>query len=224
MSLATINQLVADKIRQADLGSFVQSDVVDRAITQALLRYSQDKPQQLTEDLLASGDVVPLPAGWVPQRSTLQLVEYPVGQAPISVLLASWAKPVGGDARLVLLLDTLPANTPVRVHYTAPHEVDGSTVPDEHHNAVACWAAAELCRQAATKFGHDRDASMQAAAVSMASQSGDLARRAKEWLAQYRTDLGLPDPDATPGGQAAGTVVSWGSDGHRRGRFHSQGY
>ena len=67
-------------------------------------------------------------------------------------------------------------------------------------------------------------APISAANVAQQSQSGELARRARDWLLQYRTALGLPDPEKASGGQAAGTVVQWDGDGHRRGRFSSLGY
>lgn len=221
MPLALITQLVDDKLRSAALGDLAPPDVRDRAVAQALLQYGLDVPLVQQADALAMGANVALPVGWITGRSVLDALEYPVGLAPMATLPAVPTKVLSGEWRLVLLSDTLPDNSPVRVHFTVPHAVDGSTVPAEHINAVACWAAAEMCRQAATKAGHDRDATINAAAVNGSSQSGDLGRRAKDWAAQYRTALGLPDPEARTGGEAAGTVVSWGGDGHRRGRFAS---
>lgn len=223
MSLASITQLVDDKLRIAALGDLAPEDVRDRAVLQALLQFGLDMPQQLKADAVAMGEVIALPGAWIDGRSTLEALEYPVGLAPMASLPAVVTMGLGDDLRIVLLTDTLANGTPVRVHFTAPHAADGSTVPAVHENAVACWAVAEMCRQAATKAGHDRDATISAASVGTASQSGDLARRAKDWLMQYRTALGLPDPEARSGGEAAGVVVAWGGDGHRRGRFSSLG-
>lgn len=223
MSLATITALVDDKLRNAALGDLADPDVRDRAIEQALVQYGVDEPQDLVaEQTNVSGYILALPAGWVVPRSRLQAVEYPLDRVPMAMLEATAYR--DASAWRVLLAEPVSGIT-LRVHYTAPHAVDGSTVPDHHVNAVACWAAAELCRQWATQKGHERDATISAGASNGASQSGDLARRAKEWLAVYRVALGLPDPDKpgqASGGQAAGAVVSWGAR-RVRGRFYSYG-
>ncbi|MFN3302793.1 MAG: hypothetical protein ACK44A_03635 [Roseateles sp.] len=223
MSLATIIQLVHDKLRSDALGDLVSTDLVSRVVAQALVHYSTDKPRELTADTTADGDQVPVPPEWVEGVSKLTAVEYPVGEAPMQTLAAAPARPWGGAVRIVLQERSLPTATPVRLHFTTTHASDASTVPAAHENAVACWAAAELCRQAATRAGHDRDATISAANTNQSSQSGDLARRAKDWLAQYRTELGLPDPDAKASGKPAGTVVTPAGDGHRRGRHTSLG-
>lgn len=222
MSLATIVQLVNDKIRSEALGSLVDTDRIDRVVAQALIAYSVDKPHELTEDTTAEGDQVPVPPAWVEGVSKLTAVEYPVGATPMQTLAAAPVRPGGGAVRVVLQDRSLPAGTPVRLHFTAAHLMDASTVPASDENAVACWAAAELCRQAATKAGHDRDATMTAMAAQQSSQSGDLARRAKDWLAQYRTELGLPDAEAKAAGKPAGVVVTPEGDGHRRARLTSK--
>ena len=86
-------------------------------------------------------------------------------------------------------------------------------------------ARLQSIRQLATQLGHDRDATIGAMGQQQGSQSGDMARRAKEWLAVYRVALGLPDPDkkgANTNGKPAGAVVSWGAR-RVRGRFYSYG-
>jgi hypothetical protein len=220
MSLAAITALVDDKLRSVSLGAAANTAARDRAITQALVQYSEDEPQDLVAAATANGYFIDVPAEWVPVRSRLQAVEYPLDQLPMAMLEASELHQVSGW-RIVLAEPV--TNLAVRVHFTAPHAADGSTVPDHHINAVACLAASELCRQLATQLGHDRDASIGAMAQQQGSQSGDMARRAKEWLAVYRVALGLPDPDkagAGTSGKPAGAVVSWGAR-RVRGRFYS---
>lgn len=222
MTIATITQLVDDKLRTVALGDLAPAGARDRAIGQALLQYNLDAPQRLSADVTMSGEAFAAPAGWVVDWSQLVAVEHPIGQVPMQTLRAGITMSLSNTQMIVLLYDSLPVTT-VRVHFTAPHASDASTVPPQHENALACWAAAELCRQAATKAGFDRDSTIGAANVSAQSQSGELARRAKDWLAQYRTALGLADPEKA-GAQPAGTVVAWDGDGHRRGRFSSLGY
>lgn len=222
MSLATIKDLVNDKLRSDALGSLVSVELIDRAVAQALLRFSSDEPQLLFADQTADGQTVLVPADWMDGVSRLDRVEYPVGESPERTVAAAITRPWGGAVRITLE-SALPTATPVRVHYTAPHLADASTVPEAREAAVACLAAAELCRQAATRAGHDRDATISAAATSQSSQSGDLARRARDWEAQYRTMLGLPDVDAKTTAKGASAVVTPASDGHRRARLASAG-
>lgn len=223
MSLATITQLVADKMRTVSLGREVGDPRVhERAIGQAVLQYGLDVPQKLTDDVVGvTGGLFDLPPDWDATSSALVAVEYPIGVAPMATLEAAVARSEGGAWQVMLLDDTLTDAT-VRVHYTGPHQVDADvcTVPAIHENAIACWAAAELCRQLATQKGHERDASISAVATTGGSQSGDLSRRARDWTTQYRVALGLADPEATAGSRAAGTVVAFGST-RMRGRFNS---
>ena len=220
MPLAQIIALVDDKLRSAALGSAANLATRDRAIEQAVVQYSEDAPRVLVADVAGvNTQTIAVPVGWVAGRSRLVQVEHPIGTLPVSTLAA--ATGYDGTAWQVVF-EQAPANALVRIHYTAPHELSDSecTIPAQHENAVASWAAAELCRQLATQRGHDRDATIGAAATQGQSASGDLARRAREWVAVYRTTLGLPDPDKDPGARAAGAVVSFATD-RRRGRFNS---
>lgn len=223
MSLATITALVDDKLRSVALGAAADTAARDRAIGQALVQYSDDEPQDLVAEVAAvTGYFIDVPVGWEPARSRLQAVEYPLDQLPMATLEAAELHQAAGWK--IVLAEPVTSLT-VRLHYTAPHAADGSTVPGHHVNAVACWAAAELCRQLATQLGHDRDATIGAMGQQQGSQSGDMARRAKEWLAVYRVALGLPDPEkagASASGKPAGAVVSWGAR-RVRGRFYSYG-
>lgn len=224
MSLATITQLVSDKLRAAQLGTELGGTAErDRAIAQAVLQYGLDRPLVTSADVAGvNGSVVLLPTTWVAGRSVLGAVEYPIGEWPVSSLEA--AVVVGATATTIFLEQDTLADATVRVHFTVPHTVDnsGCTVPAQDLNAVACWAAAELCRQLATAKGHDRDATLTAAAVNGGSQSGELARRAKDWLREYRNALGLPDPDR-PTVAPASAVASWGSTRRPRPRLYSLG-
>lgn len=224
MSLANIRTLVADKLRTVALGRELADPLlIDRAIGQALLQYGLDAPQQLAVlETGITGDSLAVPEGWVAGRSVLLQLEYPVGQSPMATVQAAVMLDLLDEWRIVLADETL-ADATVRVWFTAPHADDASTVPAVHHNAVACWAAAELCRQLATQKGHERDATIAAAQTNGASQSGDLARRARDWDLQYRQALGLRDPAASTGPDSAGVVVQF-ERARMRGRFSSPGW
>lgn len=226
MSLASITALIDDKLRSVALGTTLADPAVrDRALAQGVLQYGQDAPQRLAELVAGvTGCFVPLPSGWVSGGSALLAVEYPLGQAPMQTVDAAVGMLAAGTPTIVLE-STVLANESVRVFYTAPHTLTSTvcTVPALHENALACWVAAELCRQLATQKGHERDSTMAAAVAGGPSQSGDLARRAKDWFTQYRTVLGLPDPEQVVGPQGASVNVNWGWQ-RTRGRFSSMGY
>ncbi|XHS78503.1 hypothetical protein ACFJGW_00600 [Burkholderiaceae bacterium UC74_6] len=236
MSLSKIILLVNDKLRSEALADLAAADVVERAVGQALLRYGQDKPLDmdgLVEAQTDLTDMLPMPDGWQPGVSNLVSVEYPVGEAPMVTIPALVVHPITGGDRIRLTLDALPLDSQARIHFTGSHAADGSTVPEAHMDAIACLATAELCRQSATRYGFDRDATLNAAGVSQPSQGAELARRAKDWAAQYYAQLGLRNPDQVSAGSSgdagtgvasAGVVVQPARDGHRRGRFSSQRY
>lgn len=205
MPLAEITQLVDDKLRSATLGRMADTAQRDRAIALALLQYSADAPlQQMLRLVNVNASSLAVPEGWAASWA-LDAVEAPVGQIPRATVDA--AAYFDGLAWSILLAQPLVAPV-VLVHYSRPHTVTdaASTAPAMHENAIACWATAELCRQMATARGHERDATIGAAMQSGSSASADLARRARDWLAEYRAELGLPDPDKR--GQAAASAVA----------------
>ena len=219
MSLPAIIQLTRDKLRTAMLGADLADGlVVERAVLQAATQYGTDMPRRRTTLVTGlTGSTVPLPSGWVPDRSALLAVEYPLGQAPMATVPAQVALKPSADEYQVYLLDTTLSAASLRLHWTSPHELtaEACSIGEQHWNALACWAAGEVCRQLATAKASERDATMSAVQVNQGSQSGDLARRARDWLREYRQALGLPDPEQATHGDAACAVVSWG---HRRPR------
>ncbi len=223
MSQKALQQLASDKLRTLALGGDLAGPlVVERAVEQAVQQYDSDVPRRSWTLVTAvTGSTITLPAGWVAGRSSLLAVEHPVGQAPMAKIEAQLTLAPDSDTtwRIQLVRDSLSAAT-VRVHFTVPHTLTASecSIPLEHLNAVACWAAAEVCRQLATAKANERDATISAVQLNQGSASGDLARRAKDWFGQYRLALGLPDPEADTRARAAGTVVSLGPR-RRGGRF-----
>lgn len=223
MSLATITALLDDKIRTTMLGrELADPRTLERAIEQAVLAYSLAKPLHDSDDLAGvTGGVIALPTDWDAQFSTLLAVEYPIGVVPMATLEAAVARDETGTWHVLLAQDSLTDAT-VRVHFTRPHVLTNAacTIPAAHCNAVACWAAAEMCRQLATAKGAERDSTMAAAVTSGQSMSGDLARRARDWMIQYRAELGLADPETSPAALPAGTVVAFDRS-RQRARFTS---
>jgi hypothetical protein len=83
--------LVKAKVKD-DSGRLTDTDDYLPAIDGALERYSRHKPKVLVVDVMA--DLLPglpLPSAWVEEFSSVQRVEYPVGQQPPALLdAADW--------------------------------------------------------------------------------------------------------------------------------------
>lgn len=194
----------------------------DSAIALAVSRYSKDRPRLLVEDLVspAGGQLLDLPVGWEPGFSALQSLEYPIGNAPPSLLpLGAWELYQAPAGWQILLIVGLPAGAQVRARYTVAHSVTVSTYtpPDGDSEALASYAAAILCDQLASLYSNDTDSSIQADAVDHTSKAREFALRAKTLRKRYYDELGI-EPKRNV---AAGVVVDMDqADSRGRDRLH----
>lgn len=177
----------------------------DRAITAAVLRYSSDKPQTKVQDVTPeSSQVLPLPAAWEAGFSVLLELEHPIGDIPPTFIAQDryglYQEPA---ATKIKLLDgvTVAANS-VRSSFTIKHVVDAvtDTIPVQHREPVACWAAAMLCDELAAFFSSGTDSSIQADSVEQRSKAQEYASRAKTLRKRYLDELGIEDKHSAPTG------------------------
>lgn len=213
--LVDYEQLVADLIR--DDAARLSLPEKDRAIAAAVLRYSEDRPQEKAQDLTPTdANTLPLPAAWEVDFSTLRALEYPIGNVPATLVKQERTQFYRTPAALVIkLLDAVAvAAANVRSTYTIKQVVDAGndTIPIQHRQAVAAWAAAICCDQLASFYSGGTDATIQADAVQGQSKAQEYTKRAKDLRKFYLDELGIDDKRSTP----AGTVVkleqpdSWG--------------
>jgi hypothetical protein len=207
MSLADYQTLVTAFVRD-DNDKITPTDR-DNAITRAVERYSKDKPRLKVEDINGLGtQLLAVPAGWVDEFSALSLLEYPIGSVPPSLIeqddVSIYRSPSGPQIQLRVSIPVGAAN--VRATYTIKHQLDGAadTIPADHREPVACWAAASLCEQLATLYAGQSDSTIQADSVDYKSKSSTFASRAKALRARYTSELGINDVSNV----AAGVVVS----------------
>lgn len=215
--LADYQQLVNDLV--ADQDAAITPEVRDRAIEEARLRYSADRPHHIVADVTwpALSVFGPVPEGWG-DASRVRIAEYPVGRRPAElVFIDAYRTPTGWGLECV---GALPAGAVVRLSYTQPHVlgVDEDTIPMEHRMAVAQYAAWLLCQQLATRYSGERETPMGAEVARTETRARSYAARAKEYRSAYYAGTGQSDPfkQADLGGDlapAAG-VVSW--PGRRR--------
>lgn len=226
MALADFQQLVDDMV--ADQDAVITSDVRDRAIEQARMRYSADCERVLVEDVTwaATGFDAALPEAWTPGAYVRQ-AEYPVGhKPPVLIDLAVYQAPVGQSLTAV---EPLVEGSVVRVTFGAPHLLQGGmepadTIPLGHRQAVAQFAAYVLCQQLATRYSGERETAIGADVSQTETRSRAYAARAKEYRTAYYVGTGQVDPFAKPasmgsgsGAAPASSVGTW--PGRQRGQL-----
>jgi len=200
MSRELILDLVADLIAQG--AGRVSPDSRERALGLALLRYDMDRPRVMVEDVTATGGrVLPWPLGWDAARSVLRSIESPVDRfPPVELAADQWSVYRGTTGRELRLAVALPAGQDARLAFTVPHVLtdDECTVPIEHAEALACYAAGTLCEQIATQHADNADATISADRVDQSSPAREWGRRANSLRNRYFAVLGISASGGTP--------------------------
>ena len=107
--LADYQQLVNDLV--ADQDTVITAEVRDRAIEEARLRYSADRPHHIVADVTwpALSVFGPVPEGWG-ATSRVRSAEYPVGRRPAElVFIDAYRTPTGWGLECVGALVVHPA-------------------------------------------------------------------------------------------------------------------
>lgn len=205
MALPDFQSLVDDLLR--DDATRISNTQRDTAIASAIARYSKDRPRQKVEDIVADGsNLLPLPAAWENDFSSLSGLEYPIGDVPPTTIGQQWQRLYEAPSGLkIMVISTVPAGHSVRATFTISHAVseNSDTVPVGDREAVSCLAAASLCDQLAGLYSGDSDSTIQADSVNHQSKAGEFASRARALRKRYLDELGI---DAKKN-VAAGVVV-----------------
>ena len=193
--LADYEQLVTNLVR--DDANRLSPQDIDDAIGLAAQRYSKDRPQTKVEDLTPSdAHTLPLPAAWETAFSAIASLEYPIGQRPrITIESGRWSLYQSPTAITILLEDAVSLSQKVRASFSIAQVLDAThdTIPLADREAVACWAAANLCEQLAAFYSGGTDSTIQADSVRQQSKSQEYAARAKSLRARYLNELGVDD-------------------------------
>lgn len=201
-------QTLVDNLVRDDAGK-IASGERDRAIAAAVTRYGKDRPRIKVEDITApGGHYLPLPTAWDAGFSSLNSLEYPVGQMPpVYLETGCWgmySAPSG--MQIMTQLQPIPTGDAVRASYTIQHVLGTTTdtLPPTDREAVASYAAALLLDQLASLYSGDSDSTIQADSVNHQSKAGEYAARSRVLRKRYFDDLGID----TKRNAAAGTVVN----------------
>lgn len=205
MSRSLLLSLINDMIAQG--AERVLAEQRDRAVDLAMVRYSADRPRLLVQDVLADGSrVLPWPTGWEAGRSVLRGIETPPDNMPPTELDAdAWGIYTTPSGPQIRLSAALPEGQPARLTFSAPHVLSEAvcTVPTEHLEAVASYAAGTLCEQIATQLADNADATIQADRIDQTSPAREWARRANSLRNRYFAVLGIAAAGGTPNAKPA---------------------
>lgn len=206
-TILTFETLFSDRVR--DSGAKITAAQMDRAIVEAVKRYSRVRPIEAIQDYPGDGATFDfaLPAGWVENLSTIRSLEYPTGQRPPSLLENDeWQLYRSSTSTVVIRLTvaTPSAGQTLRATWTKPHLVDvnGSTIVAQDEEAVGNLAAAIGLRELAAHYANTVDPTIVADSVNYRSKSSEYLKLAGELEQQYRDHMGIKDKDAEilPGG------------------------
>ncbi len=192
----------------------------DKMLVQAILqRYSKDRPRTIVTDVVALGTSdLPLPTvdedadgAFEDGFSEVTQIEWPPNGVPENIVLhENWypyRKPTGVVIRM--LSSTPPSGDLVRMTWTARHEDDGSTVPDQDFEAVCDYACA-LCFEAlAAIYAQTGDASIGADTVNYRTKGQEYLALAKAARKRYFDHVGIPE--SASGAAQVGPAIAIGS-------------
>ena len=195
----------------------------DSAVDAAVQRYSQDNPRlKLVQMALVDGGA-DLPAEFEDGFSAVLSVECPVGIRPPHMLKGeSFYVYAGAAGPRVELLDITGSAAVVAYslrHVAADVAVDASadaqaaayTLPAQHAEAVASWAAAVLCEMEASRTSNKTTPTIHADTTDQSKPAQNFANRAKNLRQRYFDELGI-DPKKC---EAAGFDVTFNSKDSR---------
>lgn len=193
------NVLSDDDNRLGGTTGTILPALVVRAIKE---RYAKDAPLEIVSDVAGNGtnylDLPVDPAGeaiFEPNFSTIESIEYPIGQQPPQMVLDSdirlYRSPTG--YQVLINFDTPPVGSSMRVTWTARHLGDGSTVPDKDFHAVVDFAASLAAEKLASFYVGTGDSTIQADVVNYRSKSQEMLNIAKALRKRYYNHMGIDE-------------------------------
>lgn len=207
MALIDFQSIVDDLVRDdAERITIAQRDT---AIENAIERYSKDRPRPKVVDIAApGGSLLPLPAGWEADFSSLSTIEYPIGNVPPNYIPNNhWNMYQSPDGLMIQLYEALQSNVQCRLTFSIRHVLDANqdTIPRGDREPVCCLAAASLLDQLAAEAAGSGDSTIKADAIDYQNASAQYAARAKALRKRYTDELGIDDKKNV----ASGAVVSF---------------
>lgn len=201
----TVFNAQVDILIETDTDIIASADV-DAAVKAAVERYSRDAPYEETDDV--SGDagkyyaVATAMTNWKEGFSRITRIQYPAptiasDESPVDLDAEDWVDDYwASDVRYLFLPNHAPAATEtMRITFTRPYLWTGSpevtATPTGDFYAICHLAAGLACQTLAAKFAQSKDSTVNVDSATHASKSSDYAARAAEFIAFYKSHMGL---------------------------------
>jgi hypothetical protein len=179
----------------------------DRAIDQAVLRFSRRRPRRVVVDVAATGARrYPMPAPWVTDTSSLLVLEHVVAGEETELEARAYQVRLGPDGEELRLVDAPAAGTTLRLTIAVAHQMDAttSTIPAAHQDTVAQLAGGFACLALANIYSGRGEASVRADQVSHGSKGTEYAKRATELFRAAGEEISADAPAATSSARGPG--------------------
>lgn len=160
----------------------------DLFITDALYEFSEDYPQEKSDDTTGDGGYdYSMPSDWVDDFSTIWSIFYDITDQNPTYLEAKeytiLRSGTGSTLTLQFLSTSFSSSTTFRMIYTIPWTA--TTLPTHFWGLVSKLAASYCCEALAGKYAHTEEPTINADIVNYHSKSDMFAKRAKELRKDY---------------------------------------
>lgn len=189
--LAAVKRKVKDTA-----GRYVDSEK-DAFVQEAVEQYARDKPRRV--DDLITGDGTALrfatPSAWEDRFSVILEIEFPTGEDPVVLienLQDTFRIVQQSNVELIQFLTlTIPNLDTLRILFTAPHIVDGSsnTIPTNDENAVVALAASKLAAGLAAFYAEAHESSIDAETVDNQTKADTFSDLSEKLIKEYREHI-----------------------------------
>ncbi len=215
-------QTKLDQVLQ-DLDEELEPDPKAAFLQEAINTHSQHRPQILIVSVTGTGTFLyDLPAGWEEGFSSIESIEYPVGeQNPILLDQTKYMIYQGIDgSQLRFLYDSPGATETFLLSYTARHVVAtgaeippiATTIPDNDFDAVCNLAGALCCYALGRKLTEESGGASMAVRDQTWRSVLRYSEKGKELMALYYSHIGVHQnaPAASVSGTWKGNPT-WGT-------------
>ena len=226
-------------IKASDADDDLDSTDRQDRIRGALMEYSHDVPNEVTEDEPGDGGryyAVSGLASWVEDFSQVIQIEYPAAtvasdETPVYLARDDYdADYWDGSTHYIYFKNASPASgESFRARYTVPYTFSGSPesvdIPQEHFEAICSLAACKCCNAISAKYSRIGDGFTNADSAAHSTKAQEFQNRAESYCATYRNLVNLPPTGAATTVKAASGFARWETYPEyrpgRRYRFHN---
>ena len=203
----------------------IKDDDIFRAIADATLIYSNDRPRSLAQDVDGDGSSLYSVAGrldeWIDGFSVVHRIRYPLTSAtirPPTLDPDCYDIDRRPDGLYLVFYASRPGRSPFRVEYSTRHLPDLSTVPVTDQTALQNLILSLILDQVATAKASEIIPSIEGDTFDRANQSRRYRDSAKMYRDLYREFIGV-DGGGNEGGRGetpAGAQASFSQQRYRR--------